>query len=141
MPIPGVLTSPIGGAAQPRVSIGDEIIVDVTVAPTNASAGYSLTSAGVINEITVSGGTVSLGNWITPTVFAGAAYEVRATEVSGTVSTGTVGSWLALSSTRTWTRARVVAGSDSVVLTIEIRLAASGAVLDSATVTLTAEKV
>ena len=139
MPIPG-LTTPIAGAVTPRVSISNVSISDTTVAPTNANAGYSLTSAGVINSITVSGGTVALGNWILPASAAGAAYEVRATESSGSVSSGPIGTWDALSTTRTWTRGRVALGSESVTLIIEIRQAGSGLVLASATVTLTAEK-
>lgn len=44
------------------------------------------------------------GNWVSPAAAVVAAqWSVRVTNVSGTLNTGTVGSWLALSSNRTWT--------------------------------------
>lgn len=128
------------GAGGARVSISDVTVSDSTITPTNASAEYSLTSAGAISQTTIIGGTVSLGNWITPTGAAGAAYEVRATELSNPVSTGTVGSWLALNSTQSWSRTRTVLGIIDCILQIEIRRASDGLVLDTATITLSAEK-
>lgn len=68
---------------------------------------------------------------------ASADYEVRATLTSGSVSSGTTGSWLALSTTREWTRGPTI-GFSHANLTIEIRLT-GGALLDSAEVSLTQE--
>lgn len=124
----------------PRVSIADLSVSDVTFSPTNASATYQLTNAGVINRITVSGRTTSPGNWIFPTSAAGANYEARATVNSGSLTSGTTGSWIALSSSRSWTLDQTSVGAISCNLTIEIRHATSLAVLDTASITLEAEK-
>ena len=138
MSLIGAVAAAMGGYA--RVSISDENISDSTFSPANSSASYQLTSSGAINSITASGGTTSLGNWITPTSAAGANYEVRATEDSGSVTSGTIGSWETLDTTHTWTLTRTAVGSANCTLTIEIRLASSGAVLDTATITLEANK-
>lgn len=135
----GLFASTLGG---PRVSIDAAVIADVTASPTNASAEYQLTNAGVVNSITVSGGTTQLDTWITPVGAAGSNYEVRATDNGPDgVSSGTTGSWLSLGTTRSWTRTRTVVGSSSTNLTIEIRHAVSLVVLDTASIDLTADKV
>ena len=138
MSLIGAVAATMGG---PRVEISDYAVSDITPSPTNASAGYELTSAGVINQVTVAGGGAGvIGQWIVPASAAGSNYEVRAQETSGTVSTGTVGSWLSLGTTRTWSRAQTVNGTSTCELLIEIRLAASGVVLAAATITLEANK-
>lgn len=119
------------------VQLQNASIDDITTLPTNASASYSLTALGVANETTVSGGTVQIGNnWLTGST-NGSAYEVFATLTSGTLSTGTTGSWLSLGTNRTWSRAST--GSlQSATLTIQIRDVATQTVQATATVTLSA---
>lgn len=126
-----------GTMGGPRVSISNENIQDITVSPTNASAGYQLTSSGAINSVTVSGGTVQIGTWITPTSAAGADYDVY---VSGAVTTGTVDTWLSLGSTRTWSIEATSVGISAVDITVQIRRTPSGSVIDTATISLEAEK-
>lgn len=71
------------------------------------------------------------------TADAVANYEVKATLVSGAVTTGTTGSWLSCSTDREWT-----VGSDaSASLTIEVRDSATAIVLASCSVDLHAETV
>jgi hypothetical protein len=89
---------------------------------------------------TTDGGSVDQGDWISPKASAPSDYEVQATLNAGTLTSGTTGSWLALSSNRSWTLGRVTVGvADQVDLTIEIRKG-SGATLATATVTLDAER-
>ena len=123
------------GSGTPTIAISDATVEHSVASPTNALASYSLESDGDI--VTHAGDT---GDWITPKAAAGAAYEARVTIISGTLTSGTSGSWLALSTTRTWTRARTidVAGTDTCEFTLEIRQAAGGLVLDTATITLNA---
>jgi hypothetical protein len=68
-------------------------------------------------------------------------YSIRVTVNSGTTPAGTIGSWLALSSARTWslTDAAGAAGTKTCSLKVEIRETASGTILDTATYTLTAD--
>lgn len=83
--------------------------------PVFGSGSYSLESDG---DIVVHSSTpADVGDWVTPKAFAPGAYECRATLNSGTLSSGTTGSWLALTSTRTWTCANTASAN----LTIEIR--------------------
>lgn len=67
-----------------------------------------------------------------------ADYEFRATHVSGTIASGTFGSWLAGDSNPSWSLTQTAVGSGSSVFTIEVRHA-GGSIIDSATFTLYAE--
>lgn len=70
------------------------------------------------------------------------SYEARATLNSGSLTSGTTGSWLALSSSREWTVTDSVFDLNPVEaeILVEIRNATTLAVIDSATVTLSAER-
>ena len=73
---------------------------------------------------------VDTGSWLTPESKAtGGGYEIRATLNSGTLATGTTGTWLALTSDRAWT----VDQYDTANLTIDIRKN-GGSVLSTGTV-------
>ena len=69
---------------------------------------------------------------------AAADYQIRATLMSGTAPTsGTMNTWQALSSNRSWALAVGAGNDDFSTFKIEIRLAASpNTVLDTATITL-----
>lgn len=72
---------------------------------------------------------------------AGSGYEVKATLTSGALTTGTTGSWLALSSNRSWSvtdSSSGIASSADATFTLQIRATGTTTVLDSATITLTA---
>jgi len=105
------------------------------------TATYTLESDGDVVTATTDGGSVDAGDWIDPKAAAPSDYEVQATLNAGTLTSGTTGSWLALSSNRSWTLTRATVGTATQVdLTIEIRRG-SGAVLASANVTLDAERL
>lgn len=109
--------------------------------PTDASAGFRLASTGDILGAETSNISPSFlideGDWLV----SGAAsdYEVRATLDSGALTSGTTGSWLALSTTRTWYCAQGGIGTKTADLTIEIRRASDSVVIATATVSLRAE--
>lgn len=120
------------------VSITDQDDIHDTTAGPTAEARYQLQSSGQARKYTSTSGYVNISNeWLVSGTSS--EFEVKATIVSGTVTSGTIGSWEVLSSDREWTRDRNVIGSVTVVLTIEIRRASDGAILDTATVTLIAE--
>lgn len=128
------------GPLVPFITVANYTVYDQTNAAP-ASATYELNLVGGIFETTNTGGRVALGPWVTPSTVAVAAnYEVFATLVGGTLSTGTTGSWLALSTTRTWSRTRSVSGVSEGQIWIDIRLVGTTTVLDSAIITLTAER-
>lgn len=100
--------------------------VSVTVTLTFARAGTVLaTKSGAAAWLV---GPVN-HNWaITPSATVGDAFWIRATSTSGTPSTGTVGSWTAMSSDQQWTVTRAVAGgTKSWIATFEIATDAAGA--------------
>lgn len=130
----------MAGMGGPIVSLSAGTTSHTVVSPTAATAGYQLESDGDVGARGngTGGAYADIGDWITPKAAAGATYECRVTLVSGTLSSGTTGTWLALSTTRTWT----VAATSSVktcTFTIEIRRASDGAVLASVNRTVTAE--
>jgi hypothetical protein len=120
-----------GGGGAGLVALESDTYGYSTISPTTATASVSAKSTGLLES--------SSGyeyDWL----LSGAAadYEIRATIVSGSVTSGTTGAWLALSSTRTWTRTRTTLGTSTVTMTLEIRRVSDGLVLDTATVALEA---
>ncbi len=99
-----------------------------------ATAGYKLLNTGVAQKTIASGAYQNItGEWLV--AGANTDFEAKMTFVSGTALTnGTIGSWVALSSSQTWSL--VSTGSDEgCVYTCEIRRAMDGVVLDSADIT------
>ena len=124
-----------------QISISNETISNTNTDPTDSFAGYELQSDGDIFRNTgIGGGAINtdIGDWITPKINM-AAYQCRATLNSGTTPVGTLNTWLALTSNRSWSLTRSTVGSVTCNLTVEIRRASDGVVLDSCTVILTAE--
>lgn len=124
------------------VSITDQsIIASVTGGgvPQNARAGYRLNSSGVAQELVGAGSYSTLETWLTTGDVS--LFEARVTVTSGVLSSGTTGTWIALSTSPEWYIQDADAGplSASCTFTVEIRHAASGQVLDSATITLNSD--
>lgn len=107
-----------------------------TQSPGPANATLTFASDGTY----VGTGGIPSGNWASPTtVGIGSAYEIRWTVVSGTLSTGTTGTWQSLSGGIVYGRNRVGLGAAQAIGTVEIRDASTLAVLATSTVTLEAE--
>lgn len=115
-------------------AITDQYIT--SVGPTGPrTAGYRLNTSGIA-ESRVQTAYTTIETW--RVVGAASDYEVRATLVTGdALTSGTVGTWQALSSSREWLISTPTHGSMLSELLIEIRTTA-GVVVDSATVTLEA---
>jgi hypothetical protein len=100
----------------------------------SAGAYLSLESDGDMITSFLNSGPSDVGDWVTPTSAAGAAFDCRMTVNSGdSLSQGTVGSWLSLGTTRTWGNEQFAAGSRSSNVTLEVRDAATLVVLSTAT--------
>lgn len=133
----GVLAVLLGAAPDALITISNQSITDATGGSRSATAGYRLTSGGnAQSQINLT--FTTLEQWCTPTSQA-SNYEVLVTVTSGSLSTGTAGSWLALSSTQTWTRTATIGTANTCVFTVEIRRVGTSTVLDSATITLEAD--
>lgn len=100
-------------------------------------AAYQVNSDGYAKYAIDSSGYINYEQWCTPATDGG-NFEVKATISSGTVSSGTTGSWLATSTNPTWTKQRATPGTSTVTLSMEVRAAGGSTVLDTWTVTLTA---
>lgn len=99
------------------------------------TVSFGLASSGVRTALDGEFGTQ---HWISPQSGMD-LYEVRATETLGSVSSGTIGSWLSLSTTRTWTRTNTSPMSaQAVTLQLQFRRAADAVVVQTNTVTLAA---
>ena len=133
----GIQMMLFGGTGAPTVNFGN---VDITAAGVpSQSAGYRVDTDGsdyqVINAV-----DTSLIQWVNPPS-AGGDYEVFATVVSGTVSSGTVGSWVATSTSPFWTRVAAIAGTITIVeLSMEVRKVGTATILDTWSVRLEAER-
>ena len=127
-----LLLSAAGDVAQGTVALSNLTANAEAFDPTAATASYSLTSAGVR---TASG--LSNANWINPAVGMG-DFEVLATVQSGALSSGSTGSYLPLSTTRTWTRQRSGVGSSACVIRIQVRRISDAVQVADVTITLQA---
>jgi hypothetical protein len=115
--------------------------VDVGVYAVNtgaAVAGYRVSNDSFDYQ-GVNGTYTVLAQWVTPSS-AASSYEIFATVISGAVSSGTIGSWVATSGNPTWTRNQVVVGSSIVELSMQVRAVGSVTVLDTWSVALEAER-
>jgi hypothetical protein len=122
-----------GGRSAIVPSISDALYEDTEESPTTAIAFFELQSDGETLSNMGAG-----ANWLIGST-NGAAYECRATMLGGTTLTsGTTGSWIALSSTRRWTVQRASLGTKDAGFLLEIGLAGANSALDSATISLTA---
>lgn len=124
-------------ASDPLIVLNNQTIVDATAGARNATAGYRLTSGGQAQS-QINTTFTTLEQWCTPTAEA-VNYEVLVTVTSGSLSTGTSGSYVALSSTQTWTRTATVGNINTCVFTAQIRRVGTGTVLATATITLEAD--
>lgn len=140
-------TCTIGGVTRvPSANVSNQTIESEVVDPpdTTVTTGYKLLAAASFAKAQKknAAGTAYVnitGDWETGGFDSG-DYDCQATLNSGTLDGGSdaTGSWLSLSTTRTWEVTRTNVGANSANLTIEIRDATTLAVLDSGTINLTA---
>lgn len=126
------------GTSNVVISITDQTISDLDASA--AYAYYILTSGGLVQSSTQGGGTspTTLETWCTPTSQA-SNYEALVTVTSGSLSGGTSGSWVALSSSRAWYVEEFSSGaSNQCIFTVQIRRIGTSTTLDTATITLEA---
>lgn len=132
----GLRAGIIGGGVP--VSINDATVSHTVNNSGTAQAGYVIDSDGQVYR-NVGGTLTAIDTWLDSGL--NSDFEVRATLASGDTPTGTLNTWQACSSDRSWSVSATGGGGavKSCVLTIELRDAASpNTVRDSASITLTA---
>ena len=91
---------------------------------------------------TITGLETGADKWfaLAPSVGIGADYEIFAERTAGVLPTGTMDTWLALSSNRSWSVTQAGAGETSSTILVKIRTS-SGGLLASASYDLFAEVI
>lgn len=129
----------MGGSAA-VVSITNQSVTQTAALAANTVAGYRTNASGIAERRNGTDYT-TLETWL----LSGAAgdYDVRATLTAGALSSGTTGTWLDMGTSREWyCQDSIVDGTPvTATLTIEIRDGTSLVVLDSATITLSSERI
>lgn len=105
------------------VHVPDLSTSDSRVAST-AIASFTLNTNGVCTNSP----STAPGNWYSPTTTSiGDSYWARVTVTSGSLSSGTTGSWVQLNTFRDWTRNNAgIEGTLSATLTLEIATDSGG---------------
>ena len=101
--------------------------------PSPATATYALNA----NATVISTGEAP-ANWLSIPGNTN-LFEARMTVVSGALTNGTINTWLNCGSNLVWELVRGSLGSSACTATIEVRLASTGVVQDSATINFTAD--
>jgi hypothetical protein len=97
-----------------------------TTAGSTATVGMTFTTAGDVNRDF--GGSTFQHRWYNPnTTGIGSNFWIRVTLSSGTTPTGSLNSWLQLSTNRSWSVARPTVGTNTSVLAVSIATDAIGA--------------
>lgn len=134
----GLLATTADVAVNP-VGINNETISKTNTDGTAATASFTFKTDRTVTD--QDGGSVD-PKWLDDG-YSASDYQIRVTKVSGTTPSGaSLGTWLGLSSNRTWslTDSAGAAGSKSCTLTVEIRdAAAPNTIRDTATYTLEAD--
>jgi len=131
-------------AAGFSLKLTNQTLVDTQTTPTNSVVSVFLDLDGDFRGTNVAGSVFAPADeWIfSKTGFTASDYEMRLTVQSGDGPTSgdTVGSWLVLSSNRSFVLTQAVVGFASGVWLIEVGLAGTSSALASCTVTVDVEE-
>lgn len=125
------------GTTKATVNFTDANVVDIVSQPLTASAGYRVLNNGTVETAAGTGNWGFYEQWVTPTS-AASNYEIYAGLISGVLTSGTVNTWLALSTTRTWVVERNPVGNSAAAIEFQVR-PTGGSVIDTWYVDLNAE--
>lgn len=129
----GIRTPPASGAVV-TIKAGD-----VSYLASGDAAVLQFNRAGTLNMQNLSG-ALDTSDWISPkSASVGDGYDIRCTLNSGSLDPGSsaTSSWLQLNASRYWYVQRASPGTSAASVTVEIRPHGGGAVLASATKTIT----
>lgn len=126
-----------GGGATVVIAITNRNITHTTGGALGASAGYRLDSDASVYAVYPLSATV-LEQWCSVPGRV-ADYEAKVTTTLGTLSSGTTGTWQALSTDRLWKVDASAGGYKECTLTVEIRRAGVATILSSASIFLAAD--
>lgn len=102
---------------------------DDAIAPITATCSIRFTSNGLIQESSAGSAFYTISNWYIPTttnIGSTPGYWLYATVTSGTLASGTTGSWVKLDANRDYTATRSSIGINSVNLSFQISSSSTG---------------
>ena len=121
-------------------ALSDQNLTATALSPADATISYNINTSGTVTQGVNGGAPTTIQTWLA----AGSSsdYCVRADIASGSVTSGTIGSWLQLSSGRAWTKSRTsnLVGTETVTLVLTLGLWNGGSpvTIDTASITLNA---
>lgn len=123
------------GGAQLPASLS---VIDSRISPTNSTASITFSNAGTYSS--VGNGSAPSGTWML--YGSGADYDIRFDVTGGALTTGSNGVWENLSVARSWscTDTTVNGVSNQASGTLQIRRAATGQVVASCPLSISATK-
>lgn len=138
----GTLAAVMQGASQPTVTVSGEAGISGTdvSAPYDARAGVRFNSDGTVDSYSFDGATLTLTqidtatDWVIPNSAAPDDYEVQCTDNNANLAGGsdTSGSYIVLTSNRTWyVQVTVAASSANLDVDVGVRKGNSGSAIDS----------
>lgn len=123
------------GYSGPNASLPASLYVEDNASAGSSTASFTMNSNGTYSSV---GNLSSVsGTWQTGTG-TGSSYDVRVTLITGTFSSGTTGTWVSLSTTRSWSCVQSSPGFKYTNATLEIRDASTLAVLATSDLTVQA---
>lgn len=120
----GRATAGGGGGGGGSVILYPITYYEIAIDPANALVTLTAEASGMM----VGTGGASYA-WLLSGLAS--AYEIRADVSSGSLSSGTTGSWLNMGTDRSWTVSRTTLGTNSCTLQFQIRRVSDGVVLDT----------
>jgi hypothetical protein len=125
------------GTSNAIIAFDSYNLSDFELDPNDATCYYQINSNGNVYGTNVGVPLDLLEQWATPTSIA-SQYEVFATLNTGSLSSGTTGSWLSLGTTRLWSVTRTTVGARVANMTMEVRKIGTATVLDTWTIEIEA---
>ena len=120
------------GTSNQYAAFDDVSASDYQISPSNAYAYYSINNTGYVTAT-----TNPSAQWSFP-LSAASNFEVYATLVSGSVSSGTFNTWLSLGTSRMWHCAENGIGTQNAEISFQVRKIGTSTVLDTWTLYLDA---
>lgn len=133
----GAVLSLLGGGTAVTINLSNQFLYAINFG-TTASMAYRLNSNGNAEDSENGGAYFVREAWCVPAAQA-VNYECYASLVSGALSSGTLDTWLALSSSRVWSVSQPSPGVSSAIINVGIRRVGTSPIIASADIELNAE--
>lgn len=127
---------------NPTIDLGTSLSNVSSNLSGTVNSGFRFNTNGTYDAYNPTGTTlVAAGNWADPAVGnVGDDYEIMVTAISGSLDTGTTGAWLGLDLNRTFAISQATPGTKTFTGTLSIRRASDNTVMETVSISLSAER-